>query len=117
MVNTYLFTNLIDSEQKECADWIKVLVEKKEERYVCLFNTLVSPSPRKNIFESFSGIGSKKAMNIVHERNKKSFTSYKDIETRSHIDNVPDLIYKKIIEEIIKTPKSSHNIFVKYPIK
>jgi len=80
---------------------IEDIVSKKEEKFVSFFNNATAITKRLHMLELLPGIGKKHLWQILEERNKKKFSSFKDIKER--IKGLPDpkkIIVKRIIMEL-----------------
>ena len=89
---------------------IRKLVERDEERFVEFFNKADSITTRLHSLELLPGIGKKHMWEIINERKKEKFTSFKNIKERVKL--IPDpkeAIVKRIIDELHQ--KDRYHIF------
>lgn len=87
------------------------LIIRDEKRFVEFFNKAGPITTRMHTLELLPGIGKKHLWQIIEERKKKKFESFKELQDR--IDMLPDpkkMIMKRIIEEL--QGKDRHRIFV-----
>jgi putative nucleotide binding protein len=87
------------------------LTAKEEKRFIEFFNKAGPITTRMHSLELLPGIGKKHLWQIIEERKKRKFESFKDLQDR--IDMLPDprrMIIKRIIEEL--EGKDRHRIFV-----
>jgi putative nucleotide binding protein len=93
---------------------IKELVQKNEPKYVDFFNRAGPISVRQHSLELLPNVGKKHMWDIVNEREKKPFESFKDISTR--INLMPDplrVVTERIIEEL--QGASKYHLFIRPP--
>jgi len=91
------------------------LVRKNEKTYVDFFNNAQSITPKRHQLELLPGVGKRLLQRILDEREKGPFKSFEDIEKRTGIKNVAELIVNRIIIELSGGDK--YNLFVKQPQK
>ncbi len=90
---------------------ITEIVSNNEKRFVDFFNKSSALTTRMHSLELLPGIGKKHLFNIIDERKKKPFESFKDLSER--IEMMPDpkrLVIKRILEQ--SEGKHRHTIFV-----
>jgi putative nucleotide binding protein len=91
----------ISNESKgELEGVIELLVKNNEKKYVEVFNTLQPVTPRLHALELIPGIGKTFMLQILDERNRKSFTSFDELQERIGLRDPSKLIAKRIVEEI-----------------
>jgi len=61
--------------------------------------------------ELLPGIGKKSMWSIVNTREKKPFTSYKDIEEKTSLTDVQKMLAKRIFEEL--STESKYRLFTR----
>ena len=80
---------------------IEKLIEKNEQRFVHFFNHATAITPRMHQLQLLPGIGKKHVLEILEERKKKPFESFKDIENRvKFLSNPIKILTKRVIEEL-----------------
>ena len=92
---------------------LKDIAEQEEERFVRFFNEAGPISIRSHRSELLPGVGKKLMKEILAEREKTPFASYKDIQER--ISSIPDpatMIAKRILEEIMETDENKKRYFI-----
>ncbi len=95
------YDELSDFAKEQLKEAIKAIVLEREKDFVNFFNTAGPITLRMHSLELLEGIGKSLAREIVEEREKKPFESFKDIEERvPRIKNVVELIVKRIIDEL-----------------
>lgn len=90
---------------------VTVLVDKDEKRFVNFFNKTGSITTRLHSLELLPGIGKKHMWDIIGERKKKPFESFKEIQGR--VPMLPDtkkMVIKRIIEDL--EGKDRYKLFV-----
>lgn len=79
---------------------IEKIVNENEKRFVEIFNVAPPLTTRMHSLELIRGIGKKKLWEILEERKKRPFESFKDIEERVGLRNIAKAIKERILEEI-----------------
>jgi len=105
------FDDLTSYAKSLVEEVLNELVEKDEKRFVDFFNKARPVTTRLHSLELLPGIGKKHLWQIIEERKKKSFESFKELQDR--IDMLPDpkkIVIKRIIEEL--EGKDRHRLFV-----
>ena len=90
---------------------ISELVKTQEKRFVDFFNNSQPVTPRMHSLELLPGIGKKSMWQIVNMRERKTFTSYKDIQERTGLSDIPKIVSKRIIEEL--STESKYRLFTR----
>jgi len=76
------------------------IIASREQEFVDFFNRCGSINMRVHQLEFIPGIGKKIMQSIIQEREKKPFESFADIEARSHVSRVVDLLAQRVEEEL-----------------
>lgn len=87
------------------------IVDKDEKRFVNFFNKAGSVTTRLHSLELLPGIGKKHMWDIIGERKKKQFESFKDLQDR--VPMLPDpkkMVIKRVIEDL--EGKDRYRLFV-----
>ena len=87
------------------------LIEKDEKRFVEFFNKSSSLTTRMHSLELLSGIGKRHLWDILSERKKKAFETFRDVQDR--VAMMPDpkkMVIKRILTEL--EGKDRHRLFV-----
>jgi len=79
---------------------IELIVNENEKRFVNFFNQSMPVTPRLNALELIPGIGKTLMMEIINEKEKRPFTSFKDIQDRVGLKDPAKRIAERILEEI-----------------
>ena len=90
---------------------IDELVDKDGKRFVEFFNKSMPLTTRMHSLELLPGIGKRHLFDIISERKKKQFDSFKDVQGR--VPMLPDpkkMIIKRIFNEFEE--KDRHRLFV-----
>ena len=94
---------------------IKDLVRKNEKRFINFFNKATPINMRRHQLELLPGIGKKHMWQIIEEREKKPFESFKDIKTRVKLLPDPEkAIIKRILKELNNEDK--YKLLVDSPV-
>ncbi|HLC11250.1 MAG TPA: DUF655 domain-containing protein [Candidatus Bathyarchaeia archaeon] len=105
------YDQITANAKAEIVPLIDELVKKQEKRFVDFFNNSQPVTPRMHSLELLPGIGKKSMWTIVNTREKKPFTSYKDIQDRTGLTDVRKIIAKRILEEL--TTESKYRLFTR----
>ena len=99
------YEQLTANAKAEIVPLISELVKTQEKRFVDFFNNSQPVTPRMHSLELLPGIGKKSMWQIVNMRERKTFVSYKDIQERTGLSDIPKIISKRIIEELSSDAK------------
>jgi putative nucleotide binding protein len=94
------YDQLTANAKAEIIPLIDELVKKQEKRFVDFFNNSQPVTPRMHSLELLPGIGKKSMWTIINAREKKPFTSYKEIQDRTGLTDVQKISAKRILEEL-----------------
>jgi putative nucleotide binding protein len=111
IISRISYDQLTANAKAEVTPLIDELVKKQEKRFVDFFSNSQPVTPRMHSLELLPGIGKKSMWTIVNTREKKPFTSYKDIEERTGITDVRKMLAKRIFEEL--STESKYRIFTR----
>ena len=103
---------LTESAKQQLGEFIKKVVEKKEQEFVDFFNKSEAINKRFHQIELLPGLGKKHMKEIIKQRQEKPFSSFEDMKKR--VPNLPDpkkAVEKRIFKELTETER--HNLFVK----
>jgi len=106
-----LYHDLTSFAKTEVTRIIEEIISKDEKRFVDFFNKATPLSTRMHSLELLHGIGKKHLWQIIDERKKKPFESFKDLHERMPM--MPDpkkMIVNRILSELEE--KDSHKLFV-----
>lgn len=90
---------------------VTALIEKDEKRFVNFFNKAGPVTTRLHSLELLPGIGKKHMWDIVGERRKKPFETFKEVQER--VPMLPDpkkIVIKRVIEDL--QGKDRYKLFV-----
>jgi len=94
------YENLSSIAKNALPQAVETIVLESEQRFVNFFNAAMPVTPRLNSLELIPGIG-KTLMNIIiKEKEKRPFTSFKDIEDRVGLKDPAKKIAERILEEL-----------------
>jgi len=94
------YDQLTANAKAEVVPLIDSLVKKQEKRFVDFLNNSQPVTPRMHSLELLPGIGKKSMWTIINAREKKPFTSHKEIQDRTGLTDVQKIIAKRIMEEL-----------------
>lgn len=94
------YNELTATAKSELLAIIEELVKTQEQRFVDFFNKAQPITPKMHSLELLPSIGKKLMWQIINERERKRFESFKDIQERAGISNLTKVIAKKILEEL-----------------
>ena len=109
--------DLTNNSLNELDRAIEKIIAENEARFVEFYNTSRSITIKRHQLELLSGMGKKHMLQVLAEREKKPFASFKDL--RERVSGLPDpvkSIVGRIIEEL-ETDDGKHYIFVRPPSK
>ena len=109
------FKDLTSTALSELNDTIEEIVEDQTQKYLGFFNKARSISLKRHQLELLPGIGKKHVIELIDQREKSLFESFKDISSK--VKNIPDpkkAIVKRILEEL-EGPEDKHYLFVRPP--
>ncbi len=89
----------IDAQDK-MQEAIQHIIATHEKRFINFFNRAGSISIKKHSLELIPGVGQKTMWSIVQERKSTPFISFEDLEERAGLSDIPQLIVKRIINEL-----------------
>ena len=105
------YDQLTANAKAEIVPLVEELVKAQEKRFVDFFNNSQPVTPRMHSLELLPGIGKKTMWTIVNLREKKIFDSYKDIQDRTGITDVPRILSKRVLEEL--STESKYRLFTR----
>ncbi len=111
IISRISYEQLTANAKAEVGPLINELVKKQEKRFVDFFNNSQPVTPRMHSLELLPGIGKKSMWSIVNTREKKPFTSYKDIEEKTSLTDVQKMLAKRIFEEL--STESKYRLFTR----
>ena len=111
IISRISYDQLTANAKAEVTPLIDELVKKQEKRFVDFFNNSQPVTPRMHSLELLPGIGKKSMWTIVNTREKKPFTTYKDIEERTGLTDVQRMLAKRIFEEL--STESKYRVFTR----
>jgi putative nucleotide binding protein len=109
------YEDLTQNARDELQIVVEDLVSKNEGRFVFFFNNSGPVTTRMHSLELLPGVGKKAMWQILEERKRGPFTSFVDIQNRTHIADPKKIIVKRILMEIRNEDK--YYIFCKPPVK
>jgi len=94
------YSQLTANAKAELVPLIEEMVKAREARFVDFSNNSQPLTPRMHSLELLPGIGKKSMWSIVNLRERKPFTSYKDIQEKTGLTDIPKTLSKRIMEEL-----------------
>ena len=94
------YDDLTANAKAEVLSVLEELVTHQEQRFVAFFNNSQAITPRMHALELLPGIGKKSMWQIINAREKKTFTSFKDIRDRTSVGDPMKVIAKRILDEL-----------------
>ncbi|KAA0014001.1 MAG: DUF655 domain-containing protein [Thermoplasmata archaeon] len=93
------------------------IVKNNEDRFVKFFNECPAITTRFHALELLPGLGKKTMLEIIEERKKKPFESFKEMTERvKNLHNPEKIIAKRIIEEL-ENPDEKYRLFTRPPLR
>lgn len=91
------------------------IVRRKESYFVKFFNNAPAISTRFHVLELLPGLGKKMMHDILTERRKQKFTSFKNMIDRIDFLRDPAKLVAKRIELELKDPNQKYRLFTRPP--
>jgi putative nucleotide binding protein len=92
------------------------IVHHQEERFIKFYNEASAISTRFHVLELLPGLGKKMMHEILDERKKQLFTSFKEMQDRIDFLRSPDKLIAKRIELELTDPEQKYRIFTRSPL-
>lgn len=108
------YNKLTVTGRNELSFIVEELIKRNEAKYIEFFNKAGPISVRQHSLELLPNIGKKHMWDIINQREKKPFESFKDVAAR--INLMPDpvrVIRERIIEEL--QGQSKYHLFIRPP--
>jgi putative nucleotide binding protein len=103
------YNDLTATAKAELPSVVEDIVKSQEARFIEFFNKAQAVTPRMHALELLPGIGKKLMWQIINEREKKKFESFKDVQERAGIADPIKIIAKRIVEEL--SGESKYRLF------
>jgi len=94
------YNDLTANAKAELLPVLEKLITDQEPRFVGFFNNSQAITPRMHALELLPGIGKKSMWQIINAREKKTFVSFKDVESRTSVGDPIKVIAKRILDEL-----------------
>lgn len=94
------YSDLTANAKAEVLSVLEELIANQEQRFVAFFNNSQAITPRMHALELLPGIGKKSMWQIINAREKKQFTSFKDIQDGTSVGDPIKVIAKRILDEL-----------------
>ncbi len=111
IISRISYDQLTANAKSEIVPLIEELVKGQEKKFVDFFNNSQPVTPRMHALELLPGIGKKSMWAIVNVREKKPFATYKEIQDRTGLTDVPKILSKRILEEL--SADSKYRLFTR----
>ena len=110
------YDNLTSTAHGEMSYVILDIVKANEERFVKFYNEVPAISTRYHALELLPGLGKKMMHEILDERRKKPFKSFKEMCDRIDFLRSPDKLIAKRIELELEDPNQKYRLFTRPPV-
>jgi len=110
------FEDLTSTAHGELPYVLLDIVHNLEPKYIKFFNEASAISTRFHVLELLPGLGKKMMHEILDERKKKLFTSFKEMQERIDFLRSPDKLISKRIELELTDPLQKYRIFTRPPL-
>ncbi len=94
------YNDLTANAKAEILPVLEDLIAHQEQRFVSFFNNSQAITPRMHALELLPGIGKKSMWQIINAREKKPFTTFKDIHERTSVGDPIKVVAKRILDEL-----------------
>lgn len=105
------YDELTATAKMELPGVIERIVLNRESWFINFFNTAQAITPRMHAMELIPGIGKKYMWQVINERERKPFESFKDLQERTNLPNPAKLLTKRILEEL--SGESKYRLFTR----
>lgn len=105
------YGDLTSTAKGELLIVVEEIVRSQEPRFIEFFNTAPAITPRMHSLELIPGIGKKYMWDILGQRERKRFSSFKDLQDRARIPDPAKLVAKRIVEEL--SEESKYRLFTR----
>jgi len=92
------------------------IVKNQKEKFLKFYNESPAISTRFHVLELLPGLGKKMMHDILEERKKKPFSSFKEMCERIDFLRAPDKLIAKRIELELTDPDQKYRLFTRPPI-
>ena len=92
------------------------IVQNKKDRFIKFYNESPAISTRFHVLELLPGLGKKMIHDILDERKKKHFESFKEMCDRIDFLRAPDKLIAKRVELELTDPDQKYRLFTRPPI-
>jgi len=110
------FEDLTSTAHGELPYVILDIVRNREGSFIKFFNEASAISTRYHVLELLPGLGKKMMHEILDERRKKLFASFKEMQERIDFLRAPDKLISKRIELELTDPQQKYRIFTRPPL-
>ena len=110
------FEDLTSTAHGELPYVILDIVHNREASFIKFFNEASAISTRFHVLELLPGLGKKMMHEILDERRKKLFASFKEMQERIDFLRAPDKLISKRIELELTDPQQKYRIFTRPPL-
>ena len=94
------YNDLTANAKAELLSVLEELIGNQEQRFVSFFNNSQAITPRMHALELLPGIGKKSMWQIINARERKPFTTFKDLQDRTSVGDPIKVIAKRILDEL-----------------
>jgi len=105
------YQELTATAKAELEPVLEELIKSQELRFLEFFNQTQAVTPRMHALELLPGIGKKSMWQIVNERERKLFVSFKDIRERTGVSDPTKIIARRIVQEL--SEESKYRLFTR----
>ncbi len=92
------------------------VIRDNEKKFIKFYNEAPAISTRYHVLELLPGLGKKMMHDILEERRKKSFTSFKEMCDRIDFLRAPDKLIAKRVELELTDPDQKYRLFTRPPV-
>lgn len=107
------YEELTANAKMEIPSIIEEIILSNENRFINFFNTAQAITPRMHAMELVPGIGKKYMWQIINERERTPFNSFKNLQERTNMPDPSKLIAKRVVEEL--AGESKYRLFTRAP--
>jgi putative nucleotide binding protein len=105
------YEDLTSAAKAEIPLVIEKIIEENEKGFLDFINNSQPVTPRMHSLELIPGIGKRLMFQILEQRERRTFSSFEDLQNRVNLTNIKQLIARRIIQELEEEEK--YNLFAR----
>lgn len=94
------FDELTSTARSELPEVIEIIVKSDEEAFLSIFNKSQPVTPRMHALELIPGIGKRLMWQILEQRERQPFKSFKDLQEKVNLTDPVKLLARRVLKEL-----------------